>query len=80
MTNKEFGRRVGCSESMASRLRKGRRRPGSDLRDNIIRVFEFNRDLDTLNEVMDASRSAETFGAFLRANVFMDEEPVAAVA
>lgn len=72
MTNEEFGLRVGCSESMASRLRSGDRRPGADLRDRIIKAFGYDKDLDTLREVMDASASADTFGRFLRERVFKE--------
>lgn len=71
LTNEEFGRRVGCSESMASRLRGGHRRPGADLRDAIVREFQ----LDPA-QVMEAYESAEQFGEFLRENVF--KMPVAA--
>lgn len=72
ITNEEFGLRVGCSESMASRLRSGDRRPGADLRDRIIKAFGFDRDLDTLREVMDASASADAFGRLLRERVFKE--------
>lgn len=72
MTNEEFGLIVGCSESMASRLRSGSRRPGTDLRDRIIAAFKLDKDLDTLREVMAASRDAKKFGAFLRKHVFKE--------
>jgi hypothetical protein len=57
---------------MASRLRSGDRRPGADLRDRIIKAFGFDKDLDTLREVMDASGSADAFGRFLRERVFKE--------
>jgi transcriptional regulator with XRE-family HTH domain len=39
MTNVEFGRRVGCSHSMASRIRSGNRLPGLDLMNRISEEF-----------------------------------------
>lgn len=39
MTNAEFGRRVGCSHSMASRIRSGHRLPGLDLMARISEQF-----------------------------------------
>lgn len=39
MTNVEFGRAVGCSHSMASRIRTGQRLPGLDLMNRISEAF-----------------------------------------
>jgi transcriptional regulator with XRE-family HTH domain len=75
MTNEEFGLIVGCSESMASRLRSGARRPGVDLRERIMKAFEFDKDLETMKAFNDAASDAELFGAYLRANVFLDVVP-----
>jgi transcriptional regulator with XRE-family HTH domain len=72
MTNEEFGLQVGCSESMASRLRSGARRPGVDLRERIMKTFEFDKDLETLKAFNEAASDAELFGAFLRERVFLD--------
>lgn len=65
ITNFEFGQRIGCSESMASRIRAGKRRPSADKRDAIVREFG----LDPL-DVMEAYRDQETFGRFIRETVF----------
>lgn len=75
LTNEDFGLRVGCSESMASRLRSGARRPGSDLRDRIIAAFGFDSDLETLKEFHEAASDAELFGAYLRERVFKEVVP-----
>ncbi len=40
MTNSDFGRRVGCSHSMASRIRSGNRLPGLDLMNRISAEFD----------------------------------------
>ena len=66
MTNKEFGRRVGCDASMASYLRNGQRSPGTDTFVTIILTFE----LDPI-EAMDAYRMGpEIFSRYLQATVF----------
>lgn len=75
MTNEEFGLRVDCSESMASRLRSGQRRPGTDLRERIMKAFDFDKDLETLKAFNEAASDATLFGAFLRKNVFMEVVP-----
>lgn len=74
MTNEEFGLRVGCSESMASRLRSGDRRPGTDLRGRIMVAFGFDKDLDTLKAFNEAAEDAKAFGKLLRDKVFLDVE------
>ena len=65
ITNYEFGRRIGRSESMASRIRAGRRRPGADTRDAIVREFGLDP-----QAAMDAYVDAKTFGKFVRETVF----------
>lgn len=65
MTNEEFGNRVGCSPSMASRLRSGTRRPGADLRDRIVKEFNLEPDV-----VIEAYKTRRAFGALLRREVF----------
>jgi hypothetical protein len=66
MTNKEFGRRVGCDASMASYLRNGQRSPGTDTFVTIILEFE----LDPI-EAMDAYRlGPEIFSRYLQMTVF----------
>lgn len=75
MTNEEFGLLVGCSESMASRLRSGTRRPGVDLRERIMKAFKFDQDLDTMKAFNEAASDAELFGAYLREHVFLDVVP-----
>lgn len=66
VSNAEFGRRVDCSPSMASRLFAGHRRPSADLRDEIARQFEFDKDLETLKAFTEAARTKASFGRFLR--------------
>ena len=68
LTNSEFARLTSCSESMASRLRGGKRLPSAALRDRITRMFE----LDPA-DVMLYFESAELFGRFLRTQVFSRE-------
>lgn len=72
MTNEDFGLKVGCSESMASRMRNGERRPGTDLRDRIAKEFGFDQDLGAYKEFVEAAQDKTTFGAFLRERVFKE--------
>ena len=66
MTNEEFGNRVGCHYSMASRLRSGDRMPGGPLLGRIQRAF----DLDT-DELLSAYVAGPVvFSAYLRNHVF----------
>lgn len=72
-TNGSFASMVGCSESMASRLRTGQRRPSAELRDRIVLRYK----LDPLSAIQ-AYASAETFGEFLRIHVFDVKEEACA--
>lgn len=74
MTNEQFGGRVGCSESMASRLRAGKRRPGTELLFAIMQEFDLDREATERAFL----GGAESFGAYLRENVFASREPVLA--
>jgi transcriptional regulator with XRE-family HTH domain len=65
LTNSDFADAVGCSESMASRLRSGRRRPSAELRDRIVLVYK----LDPMQAIQ-AYSDADTFGSFLRQHIF----------
>lgn len=69
VTNEEFGDRVGCDFTMASRLRTGDRLPSRDLLRRIVAVY----DLDG-SEALRASESGETFSAYLRKHVFEPED------
>lgn len=71
MTNDEFGERVGCHYSMASRLRNGERLPSRTLLRRIIDAFDLNR--IAAYEAYD--RGPEVFSRFLRENVFEPTEP-----
>jgi len=71
MTNEEFGERVGCHYSMASRLRNGERLPSRDLLRRIISAFELNR-----AEAYEAyDQGKEEFSRYLRATVLEPSEP-----
>jgi transcriptional regulator with XRE-family HTH domain len=62
----EFARRVGISESMASRLRKGDRLPSNALLKRIIDEFSLD-----LREALDAFALGRiAFGAYLRRVIF----------
>lgn len=71
MTNREFGKRVGCDPSFASLLKRGLRSPGTDLFIEIILAFE----LDPV-EAIDAYRQGpENYSAYLRRTVFDPQVP-----
>lgn len=66
ITNEEFGKRVGCHYSMASRLRHGERMPSLALLTRIVNEFGLNQE-----EAWTAvNQGPEAFSAFLRAKVF----------
>lgn len=69
MTNEEFGEKVGCHYSMASRLRNGERLPSRDLLRRIISAFGLNR--AEAYEAYDQGR--EAFSRYLRDTVFEPE-------
>jgi hypothetical protein len=66
MTNEEFGDRVGCHYSMASRLRWGQRMPGRELFGRIVREF----DLDPAEALEALDGGPVVFSNYLRKNVF----------
>lgn len=75
MTNEEFGDRVDCHYSMASRLKWGQRMPGRELFGRIVR--EFNLDPAEALEALNAG--PVVFSSYLRKNVFEpsgEESPV----
>lgn len=65
MTNEEFGERVGCHYSMASRLRNGERLPSRDLLRRIISAFE----LDRVEAYEAYDQGKEAFSRYLRDTV-----------
>lgn len=70
MTNLEFGERVGCSESMASRLRSGDRLPGREQLGRIVAEFELNQ--EEAFAAYTAGRMA--FGKYVTEKVFDAED------
>jgi transcriptional regulator with XRE-family HTH domain len=71
MTNEEFGDKVGCHYSMASRLRNGERLPSRDLLRRIISAFKLDR--AEAYEAYDQGR--EAFSQYLRDAVFEPSKP-----
>jgi len=73
MTNDEFGAKVGCDFTMASRLRNGKRLPSRELLENIVSAFHLDG-----SEALAATRAgADAFKEYLRINVFEPPEPEA---
>ena len=66
VTLEAFAARVGCHFTTASRLRAGKRLPGRRTLGKIVREY----DLDPADALEAFSDSKETFGEFLRSNVF----------
>ncbi len=71
MTNEDFAERVGVTESYASYLRNGQRRPSGDLLVKIILAFE----LDPVAAMKAYQEGGTEFGTYLRDHVFSHSEP-----
>ncbi len=66
VTNEEFGERVGCDYTMASRLRGGKRLPSRELLERIVAAY----DLDA-NEALAATATGPVaFARYLSDHVF----------
>lgn len=74
MTNQEFANAVGCSTTMASRMRNGKRAPSVATLRACIAAF----DLD-FEEALDYAGSPVGWGAYLRQFVFSRERAPARV-
>lgn len=73
VTNKEFGRKVGCHHSMASRIRAGKRLPSVEMMNRIAEAYP----QVTVNEMVQArlEGGAEAVAMLLRRRVFRDLTP-----
>lgn len=67
ITNEEFGKRVGCDYTMASKLRNGRQLPSRELLERIVAAY----DLDGAEALNATAQGPETFAVFLRDRVFL---------
>lgn len=66
ITNEEFGAKVGCDFTMASRLRNGKRLPSRELLESIVNVYHLDA-----NEALAATRAGrEAFATYLDRTVF----------
>lgn len=66
VTNREFAEATGCDDTMASRLRNGKRLPGADL---LLRIHEaYQVPLDALHDARTRGRKA--MGELLRNSIF----------
>lgn len=71
VTNNEFGDRVGCDFTMASRLRNGERLPSRELLERIVAAYGLDG-----NEALAATRAGRSaFKEFLRVKVFEHPKP-----
>lgn len=71
MTNEEFGRRIGVTHSMASRMRNGQRLPSNTVLLKIQSEFDL-----PLQELVNAhAAGAPEFGRLLRSQVFRPAAP-----
>lgn len=70
VTNQEFGDRVGCHHSMASRLRSGKRLPGVDMMVRISEEFAI-----PIKELVHARQQGrEAMGELLRKRAFKSDD------
>ena len=65
MTNREFANAVGCSPTMASRMRNGLRAPSVSMLHGVIQVFGLDE-----GDALLAARQPDTWGSYLRDRVF----------
>lgn len=66
ITNRDFGKRVGCNYTMASKMRRGVRLPSGALLTRIVLAF----DLDGTEAIIAYSGGSATFGEYLEKAVF----------
>lgn len=66
VTNKDFGARVGCSESMASRVRSGKRLPSPSL----LRLIITKCELDAEQAMTAWLAGREGFSEYITKEVF----------
>lgn len=66
VTNEQFGERVGCDYTMASRLRNGLRLPSRELLERIVAAY----DLDGSEALEATAEGKEAFSRYLRDHVF----------
>lgn len=65
-SNSSFAGKVGCTHTMASRLRSGRRMPSSDMLLRICKAYK----LDEGEALRKYGEGPQEFSAWLRANAF----------
>lgn len=69
VTNEEFGSKVGCDFTMASRLRNGQRLPSRELLERIVTAYGLDA-----NEALRASAGGHaSFAAYLKVEIFEPE-------
>jgi transcriptional regulator with XRE-family HTH domain len=66
VTNEEFGERVGCDYTMASRLRGGKRLPSRELLERIVTAYR----LDGGKALAATAGGPDAFADFLNDHVF----------
>jgi transcriptional regulator with XRE-family HTH domain len=66
VTNEEFGERVGCDYTMASRLRGGKRLPSRELLERIVAAYQ----LDGGEALAATAGGPEVFARYLSERVF----------
>lgn len=71
VTNEEFGERVGCDYTMASRLRGGKRLPSRELLERIVSAYQ----LDGGEALAATAGGPDAFARFLSDRVFAPMSP-----
>lgn len=75
ITNEEFGLKVGCDPTMASRLRGGQRLPSRQRMEQIVRVYGSHDPTFGSRALLASSRGPDAFAEFLRVEIFEKEDP-----
>jgi len=74
ITNEEFGLKIGCDATMASRLRNGQRLPSRERLEQIVRVYGSDDPSFGSRALLASSKGPDHFAEFLRVEIFDKED------
>jgi len=74
ITNEEFGLKIGCDATMASRLRNGQRLPSRERLEQIVRVYGSDDPSFGSRALLASSKGPGHFAEFLKVEIFDKED------